>query len=39
MPGLLRHGDIYNLAERQGGFFTARRPVKLGGRATRTPTT
>ena len=30
MAGLLRHGDIYDLAERQGGFFTARQAREAG---------
>jgi predicted transcriptional regulator of viral defense system len=30
MLGRLRHGDIYDLAERQGGFFTARQARDAG---------
>ena len=30
MTGRLRHGDIYDLAERQGGFFTARQAREAG---------
>ena len=30
MTGRLRHGDIYDFAERQGGFFTARQAREAG---------